>query len=159
MKRATPHNILWFTSDMQRFDTIHCLNNPHIHTPNLDRLLADRGYVCGLSGKLHIASPWLGPEKRVEDGYSFFRYSHSPFVRLDQGYDYYGTMIRDRRYKCAIYHGHDYGELYDLERDPWEHHNLWESEEHLSIHERLIRRAFDSLAFSIDLGPRRIGRY
>ena len=37
----TPYNILWFTSDMQRFDTIHCLNNPHIHTPNLDRLCAD----------------------------------------------------------------------------------------------------------------------
>ena len=476
----TPYNILWFTSDMQRFDTIHCLNNPHIHTPNLDRLcadgvafthtycqnvicipsrssfltgrypssiracmsgnetfsdaaplipklLADHGYVCGLSGKLHIASPWLGPEKRVEDGYSFFRYSHSPFARLDQGNDYmqwlldkgidpasvferkppgadtefggykpsitpeihqttwctdeairfitenrdrpwlmsvnvldphgpldpppeykeryevkdmpephfresdleheerlseidfidkarridelenkertaayfamielvdhnvgrllklleetgqrdntlvvfmsdhgeisgdhgltktgcrfyeglvrvplimslpgrfhaglrsdalvelidvaptilelagvplpermegrsllpilegekspdhhrdhvrceyyntidligydiefagsYGTMIRERRYKCAVYHGHDYGELYDLESDPWEHHNLWESAGHLPIRERLIRKAFDSLAFSIDLGPRRIGRY
>ena len=37
----TPYNILWFTSDMQRFDTIHCLNNPHIYTPNLDRLCAD----------------------------------------------------------------------------------------------------------------------
>ena len=483
MKEDTPnapYNILWFTSDMQRFDTIHCLNNPHIHTPNLDRLcaegvafthtycqnvicipsrssfltgrypssiracmsgnetfsdaaplipklLADIGYVCGLSGKLHIASPWLGPEKRVDDGYSFFRYSHSPFARIEQGNDYmqwlldqgidpasvfnrkppgldtefgaylpsikpeihqttwctdhaiefiqekkdrpwlmsvnvfdphgpldpppeykeryevkdmpephfresdleheerlseidfidkaqkidelemkertaayfamielvdhnvgrllklleetgqrdntlvifmsdhgeisgdhgltktgcrfyerlvrvplimrlpgrfqtglrsnalvelidvaptilelagvplpermegrsllpilegekspdhhrdfvrceyydtidmfspdiklkgsYGTMIRERRYKCAVYHGHDYGELYDLESDPWEHHNLWESEEHLSIRERLIRTAFDSLAFSVDLGPRRIGRY
>ena len=71
----------------------------------------------------------------------------------------YGTMIRERRYKCALYHGHDYGELYDLESDPWEHHNLWESEEHFSIRERLIRTAFDSLAFSIDLGPPRIGRY
>ena len=71
----------------------------------------------------------------------------------------YGTMIRERRYKCAIYQGHDHGELYDLESDPWEHHNLWESEEHLSIREQLIRTAFDSLAFSIDLGPRRIGRY
>ena len=479
MKREPPYNILWFTSDMQRFDTIHCLNNPHIHTPNLDRLcadgvafthtycqnvicipsrssfltgrypssiracrsgnetfsdaaplvpklLSDYGYVCGLSGKLHIASPWLGPEKRVDDGYSFFRYSHSPFARVDQGNDYmqwlldkgidpasvfhrkppgldtefgaylpsikpeihqttwctdhaiefirenkqrpwlmsvnvldphgpldpppeyreryevkdmpdphfresdleheerlseidfidkarkidelenkentaayfamielvdhnvgrllklleetgqrdntlvvfmsdhgeisgdhgltktgcrfyerlvrvplifrlpgrfqsglrsdalvelidvaptilelagiplpehmegrsllpilegrkspdhhrdsvrceyydtidtftdiklkgsYGTMIRERRYKCAVYHGHDYGELYDLESDPWEHHNLWECEEHLSIRERLIRTAFDSLAFSVDLGPRRIGRY
>ena len=71
----------------------------------------------------------------------------------------YGTMIRDRRYKCNTYHGLDYGELYDLEEDPWEHHNLWESERHLSIRESLIRAAFDSLAFSIDLGPRRIGRY
>ena len=474
-------NILWFTSDMQRFDTIHCLNNPCIHTPNLDRLcsdgvafthtfcqnpvctpsrssfltgrypssiracmnghetfsdaapllpklLADNGYVCGLSGKLHLAAVFTGPEKRVDDGYSFFRYSHAPHSRVEQGNDYmkwlieqgmplesifekkapgldtdygaylptvppqlhqttwctdqaiefiqdnkdrpwlmsvnpfdphgpfdppqeykekykanempnphfresdldhekrlsdidfcgrqarkideietkenttayyamielidhnvgrllklleetgqrentlvifmsdhgeligdhgltgigcrfyeglvrvplimslpghfqsglrsnalvelidvaptilelvgvplpermqgrsllpilegkkspdhhrdfvrceyyntvdnfitesilngsYGTMIRGRRYKCNTYHGLDYGELYDLDEDPWEHHNLWESERHLSIRESLIRAAFDSLALSIDLGPRRIGRY
>ena len=31
-------NILWICTDQQRYDTIHCLNNPHIQTPNLDRL-------------------------------------------------------------------------------------------------------------------------
>ena len=104
-------NILWICTDQQRYDTVHCLNNPHIHTPVVDRLcaegvaftraycqspvcqpsrasfltglypntvhvnrngnayfpanervrlitrrLADRGYDCGLAGKLHIAS-------------------------------------------------------------------------------------------------------
>lgn len=39
MKRP---NILWFTSDQQRSDTIHCLGNTYIDTPNLDRL-AGRG--------------------------------------------------------------------------------------------------------------------
>lgn len=34
-------NILWFCTDQQRYDTIHALNNPHIHTPNLDRLMAE----------------------------------------------------------------------------------------------------------------------
>ena len=477
---SRPPNILWFCTDQQRFDTVRALNNPHINTPNLDRLvaegvafthaycqnqictpsrtsfltgmypssiracicgneeysdaaplvtrlLADAGYVCGLAGKLHIASPWLGPEKRVEDGYSFFRYSHSPFARLDQGNDYMqwlldqgidpasvferkppgkdtefgnylpsvkpeihhttwctdetirfvtenrdrpwlisvnvfdphspfdppeeyrrrydeddlpdphfqesdleiqarlegvdfphkasppeafdakgkmaayyamvelidhnvgrlldhleesgqrentlfiftsdhgemlgdhgliskgcrfyeglvrvplimalpgrfrdarrcealvelidiaptlldlagvphpprmqgrsllpilagevepddhrdfvrceffntcegiGTdwtsagsranMVRDRRFKLAVYHGQEYGELYDLEEDPWEHVNLWESEAHRAVKNRLMRTAFDALAFSVDLGPRRIGRY
>ena len=61
--------------------------------PLVTRLLAEAGYVCGLAGKLHIASPWLGPEKRVEDGYSFFRYSHSPFSRLDQGNDYMQWLL------------------------------------------------------------------
>lgn len=32
-------NILWFTSDQQRWDTIHALGNTQIDTPNLDRLV------------------------------------------------------------------------------------------------------------------------
>jgi len=31
-------NILWYCTDQQRYDTIHSLGNPHINTPNLDRL-------------------------------------------------------------------------------------------------------------------------
>ncbi len=32
-------NILWYCTDQQRFDTIHALGNPEIHTPNLDILV------------------------------------------------------------------------------------------------------------------------
>jgi arylsulfatase A-like enzyme len=34
-------NILWICTDQQRFDTIASLGNPHIRTPNLDRLAAE----------------------------------------------------------------------------------------------------------------------
>ena len=68
-------------------------------------------------------------------------------------------MVRDRRFKLAVYHDQEYGELYDLEEDPWEHINLWESGAHQKVKSRLMRTAFDGLAFSVDLGPRRIGRY
>ena len=34
-------NILWICTDQQRYDTIHCLGNPHIHTPVVDRLCAE----------------------------------------------------------------------------------------------------------------------
>ncbi|MBR2987805.1 MAG: sulfatase-like hydrolase/transferase [Clostridia bacterium] len=48
----------------------------------LPRLLADNGYVCGLSGKLHISAchPSVAPdmERRIDDGYSFFSWSHHP---------------------------------------------------------------------------------
>lgn len=37
----TRPNILWYCSDQQRFDTIGALGNPHIHTPNLDRLVGE----------------------------------------------------------------------------------------------------------------------
>ncbi len=34
-------NILWICTDQQRFDTIAALGNPHIRTPNIDRLARD----------------------------------------------------------------------------------------------------------------------
>ncbi len=34
-----PPNILWICTDQQRFDTIASLGNPHIRTPNIDRLV------------------------------------------------------------------------------------------------------------------------
>ena len=48
--RNTP-NILWICTDQQRYDTVNCLGNPHIHTPNLDRFAAESVeveyfYVC-----------------------------------------------------------------------------------------------------------------
>ena len=78
--------------------------------------------------------------------------------RMDEAIDLI-RAVRDRRFKLAVYHGQEYGELYDLEEDPWEHVNLWESEAHRAVKSRLMRTAFDGLAFSVDLGPRRIGRY
>src|SRR5687768_1938553 len=34
-------NILWICADQQRYDTIGALGNPHVHTPNLDRLVRE----------------------------------------------------------------------------------------------------------------------
>ena len=48
----------------------------------LPRLFADNGYVCGLAGKLHISvcHPSVSPEveRRIDDGYTFFSWSHHP---------------------------------------------------------------------------------
>lgn len=55
-------NILFLFSDDQRADTIHALGNPHIVTPNLDRLAADgvaftRAYIMGgLQGAVCVPS-------------------------------------------------------------------------------------------------------
>ncbi|MCY3832796.1 MAG: sulfatase-like hydrolase/transferase [Chloroflexi bacterium] len=35
-----PPNILWICTDQQRYDTIGALNNPQVHTPNIDKLAA-----------------------------------------------------------------------------------------------------------------------
>jgi len=44
MTSTQPPNILFLFSDQQRWDTLGVLN-PHIRTPNLDRL-ANRGLLC-----------------------------------------------------------------------------------------------------------------
>lgn len=50
--------------------------------------LAREGYDCGLVGKLHLASPALGQEKRVDDGYRSFEYSHDHKGPREIGHDY-----------------------------------------------------------------------
>lgn len=45
----------------------------------MSRILADHGYVCGLAGKLHLASCSESKvEARIDDGYSVFEWSHHP---------------------------------------------------------------------------------
>ncbi len=60
-----------------------------------ERLATEAGYACGLVGKLHLASPWEGEERRVNDGYGFWRYSHSPY-RRQAGKNQYHAWLRHR---------------------------------------------------------------
>ncbi len=48
--------------------------------PLVTKLFRDMGYVCGLSGKLHLASAMKNDRETRprDDGYSIFHYSHSP---------------------------------------------------------------------------------
>lgn len=69
----------------------------------------------------------------------------------------FATMYRDRRYKLVVYHGHGLGELYDLEEDPGEFENLWDSPERQGVKADLMQRSFDASMLSMDRGPQRIG--
>lgn len=127
-------NVLWICTDQQRFDTLGCMGNPHVRTPNIDalaesgvlfanafcqnpvctpsrasfltgryprttrarqngqaippgevlvtKMLADAGFDGGLSGKLHLASchpsVCADSERRIDDGYREFHWSHHP---------------------------------------------------------------------------------
>lgn len=48
------------------------------HEVLITRMLADIGYDCGLSGKLHIAPCNKRVEQRIDDGYRVFNWSHDP---------------------------------------------------------------------------------
>lgn len=56
--------------------------------PLVTKLLADEGYTCGLIGKLHLSSAYRRIEKRTDDGYSYWQYSHAPRDDWPQGHDY-----------------------------------------------------------------------
>lgn len=71
----------------------------------------------------------------------------------------YATMIRDRRHKLVVYHGHATGELFDLQRDPGEFENLWDDADYGEVRFSLMRQSFDALAFAVDVGPKQTAYY
>jgi arylsulfatase A-like enzyme len=44
----------------------------------------------------------------------------------------------DNRYKLTVYYGREYGELFDLDTDPGELHNMWHAPEHAELKARLV---------------------
>lgn len=71
----------------------------------------------------------------------------------------YGTMVRTKQYKLVSYHGLSTGELYDLQADPAETHNLWESPDHKDAKVQMLQRLCDRMAWTIDPLPVREANY
>ena len=44
MANTARPNILWYCADQQRYDTIGAINNPHVSTPHIDKLVAS-GFI------------------------------------------------------------------------------------------------------------------
>ena len=67
-------------------------------------------------------------------------------------------MHRTKEHKLTIYHSlGTIGELYDMQNDPWEHNNLWNSTEHASIKNKLILESFNAhVNLTTDVGSERI---
>ncbi len=53
------------------------------HEVLVTKILKDAGYDCGLIGKLHLSSAEGGVEKRTDDGYETFYYSHDSTPKLN----------------------------------------------------------------------------
>ena len=68
-------------------------------------------------------------------------------------------MLRDRRYKLVTYHGIETGELYDMDEDPREEHNLWYDPAYAEIRFNMLKKSFDVAAVVQRPGQTRIGRY
>ena len=73
--------------------------------------------------------------------------------------DAYGTMLRTETAKIVVYHGTNQGELYDLDTDPDEFTNLWDSPDHTDLKLDLMQRSFDASVFTMDPHPPRLGAF
>jgi arylsulfatase A-like enzyme len=66
------------------------------------------------------------------------------------GQHFHMRMIRTRRAKLVNYAGRDYGELYDLDADPQEMHNLWDHAGARDLRAQLLKQLADRLTWATD---------
>lgn len=78
------------------------------------------------------------PQAKAIRKWAYCEYRESNFPHTPP---VYATMLRTERYKLVHYHGETYGELYDLETDPDEYCNLWDSNK--DLREELRRQLLD----------------
>ena len=60
----------------------------------------------------------------------------------------HATMLRDRRWKLVVYHQKNICELYDLEADPWEHHDLSQDPDYAALKWDLLRKSYDATVYA-----------
>ncbi|MEM7775318.1 MAG: sulfatase-like hydrolase/transferase [Pseudomonadota bacterium] len=80
--------------------TTHVHRNGNAYFPAGERLVtkifSDAGYDCGLVGKLHLSSA-KGYEKRTDDGYRLFQWSHHPHPDLDPAHHAYHQWLEKEK--------------------------------------------------------------
>ncbi|MEO1273417.1 MAG: sulfatase/phosphatase domain-containing protein, partial [Myxococcota bacterium] len=67
----------------------------------------------------------------------------------------HATMVRTRSHKLVAFHGLNTGELYDLDADPNETHNLWDDPECRDLKLEMYTRLCDRMAWTVDPMPPR----
>ena len=95
---ANRPNILWYCADQQRYDTIGAINNPHVSTPNIDRLVASgtaftRAYcqspICTPSRASFLSGRYPNAVHAPRNGNSVYADAYPLVTKLlrDAGYD------------------------------------------------------------------------
>ena len=120
--------------------------------------------AAGIKIPYYIQGKSLMPMMIGEKPYDF----HKPFV-VSEFNDSLGspkvyqlthaTMVFDGRYKTIIYHGLNFGEIYDLEKDPGEFDDLWDSNINPDLKFKLLHKHIDAVMSTSSAGVERIGRF
>ena len=122
---ATRPNILFIFSDDHAQHAISAYGSQVNHTPHLDRLASAGARFTNAFVTNSICTPSLAPLLRGEApadwrGSIYYRYYHAPGHHNTHAH--YG--VRTATHKLIHYWKQDAWELFDLERDPSELHNL-----------------------------------
>lgn len=65
--------------------------------PLISKLIAERGYDCGMIGKFHLQSAGHRTEPRIkEDGFRYWKFSHAPRDDWKRGEHDYADWVRDQ---------------------------------------------------------------
>ena len=65
------------------------------YPPVITKLIAQSGYDCGMIGKFHLQSSGHRTEPRLDDGFSFWRFSHAPRDDWPEGH-HYAQWVREK---------------------------------------------------------------
>ena len=76
------------------------------------------------------SSVWLNEKEEARD-HIICEFRHEPTVIHQKTYV-------NQRYKITVYYNETYGELFDLEEDPGEFHNLWDQPEYQELKQELF---------------------
>jgi arylsulfatase A-like enzyme len=102
--------------------------------------------------------PWPGHSLRpVLEGRAEAVREH---VIVENDEDYLGLRVRTfitARHKLTVYAGRPWGELFDLQQDPLELHNLWDRPEAAPLKEWLRSQLLDAYLLEDSALPRRMG--
>src|SRR5690606_14883434 len=97
--------------------------------------LAGREKPLAMAG-LDATALWYGKTDKIRD----WVLAENHFQRTK----FYQKTYIEGRYKITWYMHSDEGELFDLETDPKEFHNLWDSEKHQQLRMELMHRAMQA---------------
>jgi len=100
MKKDLP-NILWYCTDQQRYDTIGSLNNPHVRTPNIDRMVAQGTAFT----KTYCQSPICTPSRASFLTGCYPNALRTPrngnYIYADQ-YPLISKILKEHGYDCGL---------------------------------------------------------
>lgn len=100
MTSATQPNILLICTDQQRFDAVAAAGNPHLETPNLDRLAAEGV----LFESCYVQNPVCSPSRAslMTGRYVPNHGLHANGVDIDPSTDVFSRRLADAGYDCGL---------------------------------------------------------
>jgi arylsulfatase A-like enzyme len=101
--------------------------------------------------------PVIGGEEAQGRAAAFVQYDHQRVNDALGGVPRVHTLV-DARWRLSVFDGVEWGELYDLEKDPGEFTNLWSDASHAGVKARLIEQLLRIEIAHIDRVPMPTGR-